>query len=318
MMGTFAFRDPVFHFYAKIWLGLLLGSGAILALLALVRRGNTTLRSAFLTYRSWWMILPLMAFPLGLGRPATIIAITILSLACFHEFARATGLYRDWFFTGAVFFSILCLNYMAWIRWYGMFLVLPMYVVALLLALPVLRNRTEGMIQGAGLSIMGFLYFGWFLGHLSYLTNLKNGLAYLLFLTLAVALNDVAAFTTGKLFGRRPLASRVSPRKTWGGAIGCVIVTAVVVWALRAKLPGFGPVQLLLSALIVGVGGQLGDLVISFVKRDLGVKDLGTILPGHGGWLDRFDSLIFVSPLFFHMIAFYFERGISLGPGGAP
>ena len=316
MTNLFSFRDPTFVAYAKIWLGILLVGGLLLGVLALLRRGDPTVRSMLVTYRSWWVILPLVAVPLGLGRAATILAITLLSLACFHEFARGTGLYRDWYFTGAVFFEILCLNYVAWIRWYGMFLVLPMYAVALLLILPVLRNRTEGMIQNAGLSIMGFLYFGWFLGHLSYLTNLHNALPYLLFLTLAVALNDVAAFATGKLFGRRMLAPNVSPRKTWGGAIGCVFVTAGVVWALRSLLPWFGPLQLLLSALIVGVGGQLGDLVISFVKRDLGVKDLGAVFPGHGGWLDRYDSLIFVSPLFFHMIAFYYERGISLSPPG--
>ena len=316
MTNLFAFQDPLFHFYAKIWLGILLRSGAILGLLAVLRRGHPAVRSMLLTYRSWWLILPLIALPLGLGRQATILSLTFLSLACFHEFARATGLYRDAYFTGAVFLAILCLSYVTWIRWYGMFLVLPMYAVAFLLVLPVLRNRTEGMIQNAALSIMGFLYFGWFLGHLGYLTNLHNALAYLLFLTLAVAVNDVAAFATGRLFGRRLLVPRVSPNKTWGGAIGCVLVTAVLVWALRSMLPGFGPVQLVLATLIVGVGGQLGDLVISFVKRDVGVKDLGTILPGHGGWLDRFDSLIFVSPLFFHMIAFYFERGIRLSPGG--
>ena len=316
MTNGLAFSGPAFLVYVRIWLGILFVSGALLGILTIARRGDPTVRSALVTYRSWWVILPLMALPLGLGRPATIAAVTLLSIACFHEFARATGLYRDWFFTGAVFLAILCLNYVSWIRWYGMFLVLPMYAVALLLIIPVLRNRTEGMIQNAGLSIMGFLYFGWFLGHLSYLTNLKFAVPYLLFLTLAVALNDVAAFATGKLFGHRPLAANVSPRKTWGGAIGCVIVTAVVVWALRSMLPRFGPTQLILSALIVGVGGQLGDLVISFVKRDLGVKDLGRVFPGHGGWLDRYDSLIFVSPLFFHMIAFYYERGISLSPGG--
>ncbi|HZI89752.1 MAG TPA: phosphatidate cytidylyltransferase [Candidatus Polarisedimenticolia bacterium] len=316
MSDLFAFREPIFQTYAMIWLGILLGSGLLLGILALARRGDPGVRSMLLTYRSWWAILPLIALPLGLGRHASIIAFTILSLACFHEFARATGLYRDLWFTGTVFLAIVLLNVVAWIRWYGMFLVLPMYAVALLLILPVLRNRTEGMIQNAGLSIMGFLYFGWFLGHLSYLTNLENALPYLLFLTLAVALNDVAAFATGKLFGRRPLVPQVSPRKTWGGAVGCVAVTAIVVWALRSMLPGFGTKQLLFSILIIGVGGQLGDLVISFVKRDLGVKDLGTILPGHGGWLDRFDSLIFVSPLFFHMVAFYFAREIRLGPGG--
>jgi phosphatidate cytidylyltransferase len=316
MTNLFAFREPIFHFYATIWLGILLGAGAILGILALLRRGDPAVRSMLLTYRSWWMILPLIALPLGLGRHASILAFTFLSLACFHEFARATGLYRDGWFTGAVFLAILCLSWVTWIRWYGMFLVLPMYTVAFLLILPVLRNRTEGMIQNAGLSIMGFLYFGWFLGHLGYLTNLHNALPYLLFLTLAVAVNDVAAFATGKLFGRRLLVSRVSPRKTWGGAIGCVVVTAVLVVALRSRLPGFGPIQVVLATLIVGVGGQLGDLVISFVKRDVGVKDLGSILPGHGGWLDRFDSLIFVSPLFFHMIAFYFEPTIRLSPGG--
>jgi phosphatidate cytidylyltransferase len=108
----------------------------------------------------------------------------------------------------------------------------------------------------------------------------------------------------------------VSPRKTWGGAIGCVLTTALLVWTLRGTLPHFGTLQLALTALIVGVGGQLGDLVISVVKRDIGVKDLGAVFPGHGGWLDRYDSLVFTAPLFFHMVAFYYLRGISLGPGG--
>jgi phosphatidate cytidylyltransferase len=311
-----ALTEPVYATYAKIWIGVLVGAGLLLGALRLVFRDHPTVRSALITYRSWWVILPLAAIPLGLGRAATILAVTLLSLACFHEFARATGLYRERFFTGAVSLAIIALNIVVWVRWYGMFLVLPMYVIALLLIIPVLRDRTEGMIQWAGLSIMGFLYFGWFLGHLSYFTNMENGLSYLLFLTLAVALSDVAAFATGKLFGRRSLAPNVSPRKTWGGAIGCVLVTAAVVWALRGTLPGFGTVQLVLTALIVGVGGQLGDLVISVVKRDIGVKDLGVVFPGHGGWLDRYDSLIFTGPIFFHMVAFYFLRDISLSPGG--
>ena len=315
-MSIPALSQPVYATYAKIWIGILLGAGLLLGALRLLFPKNPTVRSALVTYRSWWVILPLVAVPLGLGRAATIIAVTLLSLACFHEFARATGLYRDWYFTGGVSFTIVCLGFVVWIRWYGMFLVLPMYAIALLLVIPVLRDKTEGMIQRSALSIVGFLYFGWFLGHLSYFANIGQGLSCLLFLTLAVPLNDVAAFATGKLFGRRRLAPNVSPRKTWGGAIGCVLVSAGLVWALRGTLPGFGPIQLVLTALIVGIGGQLGDLVISVVKRDIGVKDLGAVFPGHGGWLDRYDSLIFTAPLFFHMVAFYYLPGMTLSPGG--
>lgn len=308
MNSGLQFLDPSYLFYAKIWIGLLVIGGVTLGGLRLtIGRKSSTIASALVTYRSWLIILPLMALPLGLGRSATLIAVTVLSLLCFKEFARATGLYQDWVFTGAVYLSILFLSYLIWIRWYGMFLVWPIYVTVLMWMIPVLRNQTEGMVQKASLSIVGFLYFGWFLGHLGYLTNVEGGLAYLLFLTLAVSLNDVAAYATGKLFGRTPVVSNVSPRKTWEGAIGSIVVTAVVVGLLCSWLPQFGIVQKVLAALIVGVGGQFGDLTISVIKRDIGIKDMGALFPGHGGLLDRFDSLIFVSPLFFHMVAYFYH-----------
>jgi len=299
------FSNPVYLLYVKIWLGLLVAGGLILGILRLVAGPRSAVSSALVTYRSWWVILPLMAVSLGLGRHATIAAVTLLSIGCFKEFSRATGLYQDWVFTGAVYGAILFLGYLSWIRWYAMFLVWPMYGIVGLLMIPVLRNRTEGMIQSECLSIVGFLYFGWFLGHLSYLTNVEHGLSYLLLLTLAVGFNDVAAFTFGKLFGRHLLVPNVSPRKTWEGAVGCVLMTAAVVWALRSTVPHFGPLQLVLTSLIIGVGGQFGDLAISVIKRDIGIKDMGAIFPGHGGFLDRFDSLILVSPLFFHMVAYF-------------
>jgi phosphatidate cytidylyltransferase len=302
------FQEPLYRTYALIWLGLLVTGGILLGLLRATRGPQSpTLAGALVTYRSWWRILPLVAIPLGLGRVATILAVTLLSLWTFREFGRATGLARDWGFTGAVYAAILIQAIWSLIPWYGMFLVWPIYVTAFLLVIPVLRGRPEGMLQNSCLSLLGYVYFGWFLGHLGYLANVRNGLGYLLFLTLAVSLNDIAAFTVGKLLGRTPLAPAVSPRKTWEGSIGAVVVTAVVVFALRFTFPHFGPLQLLLSTLIVGIGGQLGDLVISGIKRDLGVKDLGAVFPGHGGWLDRFDSLIFAAPLFFHMNAYFFQ-----------
>jgi phosphatidate cytidylyltransferase len=300
-------QEPLFLAYAGLWIALLAAGGILLAALRAIRGDRPAIRAITTTYRTWWIILPLVAVPLALGREATIAATTLLSLVTFREFGRGTGLGRDWAFTGAVYAAILVQAYWSWIRWYGMFLVWPIWVVALLLVIPVLRNRAEGMLQHACLAVLGFVYFGWFLGHLGYLANLEGGLGYLLFLTLAVSLGDIAAFTAGRLFGRRPLASRISPNKTLEGSIGGLVMAAAVVAASRPALAHFGPLQLGLTALLIGVGGQLGDLVISFIKRDLGVKDLGAVFPGHGGWLDRFDSLIFAAPLFFHLVAYFYD-----------
>jgi phosphatidate cytidylyltransferase len=127
----------------------------------------------------------------------------------------------------------------------------------------------------------------------------------LLYLIFAVEINDVAAYTFGKLLGRHPLRSNISPKKTWEGSLGALAVSMALPWVLRFSFPHFGTVELILTGLIVGVTGQFGDLSMSVIKRDLGLKDMGVLIRGHGGILDRIDSLIYVTPLFFHMARWF-------------
>jgi phosphatidate cytidylyltransferase len=249
------------------------------------------------------------------GRIETIIFFTLVALLGFKEFARATGLYRDWVMTGAVYLGIIACGIVTlvtdpWLDvpgWYGLFMALPVYVIAAILVIPIVRNRVQGQLQLLALSIVGFVYFGWMFGFLAFLANANHAYSYLLYLLFAVELNDVAAFTCGKLFGRHPLRSNISPKKTWEGSLGALAVSLILPWALSPTFPHFGARDLILIGLIVGVGGQLGDLAISVIKRDLGIKDMGATIPGHGGVLDRIDSLIYVAPLFFHVVRYFHD-----------
>ena len=132
---------------------------------------------------------------------------------------------------------------------------------------------------------------------------------YLLFLLFAVEINDVAAYTFGKLFGKRKLREEISPNKTLGGSVGAFSAAMVLPWLLWFSFPSFEPLHLVLTGIVVGIGGQLGDLVISYIKRDIGIKDMGTVIQGHGGILDRVDSMIFVAPIFFHMVRWFHGMG---------
>src|SRR5207244_3542507 len=159
----------------------------------------------------------------------------------------------------------------------GLFMALPVFATAVLLVIPVVRNRTEGQLRLLGLAIVGFVYFGWMLGHLAFLANSVHAYSYLGYLVLAVGLNDVAAYTCGKLFGRHLLRTNISPNKTWEGAAGALAVSVLLPWVLRFTFPHFQARDCLLAGLIVGVGGPLGDLVVSVMKRDLGIKDMGAV-----------------------------------------
>jgi len=309
-----ALESRIFVDYVLIVAALLLLAGAALLLLRWVWHKDAT--SVWATWRSWMIMAPLCLGGLLLGRVAFIVLVTVVSLYGFKEFARATGLYRDWWMTCAVYMGILAVGATSLVRqpqgdepgdgWYGLFIALPVFGIAGILLIPILRNRIEGQLQNVSLAIVGFLYIGWMFGHLGFLANAVQAYGYILYIVLATWLNDVAAFTFGKLFGRHPLRSRISPKKTWEGALGAFGISMALPWILRFSFPHFGVTQLLLAGLIVGAGGQLGDLAISVIKRDIGIKDMGAAIPGHGGVLDRIDSLIYSVPLFFHMTGYFY------------
>jgi phosphatidate cytidylyltransferase len=310
MSPTKALQSPVFLFYLALAASLLVFAGVVLAVLKWVLRKNVG--HAWTSYCGWLVIVPLLLLVFFLGREAGITFVTLIAFVGFHEFACATGLDHDRIITGAVYLGISAMGVVCWMTdptdskpgWYGLFMALPVFVIAVILVIPVLRNRAQGQLRLLAQAIFGFVYFGWMFGHLAFLANSAYAYSYLGYLVLAVALNDVAAYTCGKLCGRHLLCSNISPKKTWEGAIGALAVSCLLPWALLFTFPHFQALDCVLAGLIVGIGGQLGDLVLSVIKRDLGIKDMGTVIPGHGGILDRIDSLIYVAPLFFHYVRY--------------
>ena len=310
-MSTTALANPVFREYLFVLAAILVLAAALLALFRFALRRDVG--QAWKAYRGWLIIIPLVFAALFFGRETTIIFFILLSIVGFTEFARATGLYRDWWMTSVVILGIIAVGVFSFMNepgtgihgWYGMLMALPVYVVAAILMMPILRDRAKGQLQLIALSLLGFIYIGWMFGHLAFLANARNAYGYLLFLLFGVSLCDVAAFTFGRLFGRRRFRPHISPNKTWAGAIGAFAMSMAFPWMVRFSFPEFTPRDLILAGIIVGIGSQLGDLSISVIKRDVGIKDMGMLISGHGGILDRVDSLIYVAPLFFHMVRFF-------------
>lgn len=302
-----ALHSEIFQTYLLVVLGILGFAGLMLLVMQLLGKNVS---SIWKTYRGWLIMIPLVMGTIFLGRTAVIVGVALLAIFGFKEFARATGVYEDWGLTGLVYFGIVLLAGASFITdprldypgWYGLFMSLPAYVVGAILLVPILRNRAKGQLQRVALAIVGFIYFGRMFSHLGFLANSQYAYGYILYLVLAVEINDIAAFTCGKIFGKRKLRENISPNKTIEGSIGAICVSLVVPWALWFSFPHFEPVHLVITGLVVGVGGQLGDLVISYIKRDIGIKDMGAIIQGHGGILDRVDSMIFVAPIFFHVV----------------
>ncbi len=309
-----ALHDPVFRAYLLI-VPVSLGLGG--AILGFLHWGlKKELGSIWKTYRSWLVMASIGLLVVFAGRVPVIVGVTLLSVFGFKEFARSSGLYRDWWMTGAVYAGIVAVGIASWgphprgeepgAGWYGFFMAVPVFAIALIPLIPILRNRARGELQKMALSIVGFIYIGWMFGHLGFLANATNAYGFLCYVIFATELNDVCAFTFVRLFGRHPLRSEISPNKTWEGAVGALAVSMVLPWLLRFSFPFFGATQLILTGLIVGIGGLLGDLSISVIKRDIGTKDMGAAIPGHGGILDRIDSLIYVAPQFMHMAGYYY------------
>jgi phosphatidate cytidylyltransferase len=283
-----------------------------LLFLALDKAGklNGSLRHDLWTrYKSWLVLAPLMILPLVAGRLPAIAAVALLGAACYREFARATGLFRERLVSGVVAIGIVLITYAVATHWHGFFTALTSLVVSGIVIFALFSDQPKGYIQRVALGVLAFMLFGVSLGHYSYFANVTHGTAIQLAILLCVELNDIFAYCTGKLFGRRKLAPQTSPNKTLGGALGALVLTTALFAALAHFIfrgtPIDHPAHLVALGVLLSLTGQWGDLVLSSIKRDLGIKDMAATIPGHGGLLDRFDSLLFVGPALFHYLVYF-------------
>lgn len=186
-----------------------------------------------------------------------------------------------------------------------MFLFIPIVLI--------LIGENKGFLRSVGSVHWGMMMMVFGLSHVSYLLALSpssstapGGAGLILYLVVLTQGNDVAQYLWGKWLGRHKVIPKVSPNKTWEGLIGGVLTTVGLAYLLAPWITPLTPLHTLLTGLIIGIGGFIGDVNISALKRDLGVKDSGNTIPGHGGILDRVDSLTFTAPMFFHFMRYFY------------
>lgn len=264
-----------------------------------------------LRIRSWWLMFVIFTVALALSRTVSIVFFALVSFLALKEYYSLIPTRRT--DRRVLFWAYLTIPFQYfWITeaWYGMFIIfIPVYAFLFIPMRMVLIGNTREFLHAAGSIQWGLMLMVFSLSHLAFLLVLPEegnpgagGAGLVLYLVFLTQFNDVAQYLSGKLLGRHKVVPTVSPNKTIEGLVGGLITTALLGWLLGPWLTPLAGVQALASGLLIGLAGFIGDVNISALKRDLGVKDSGQLIPGHGGILDRVDSLTYTAPLFFHYV----------------
>ena len=252
-------------------------------------------------YLGWMMIAPLFLLAAFVGGVVAAIILLFFFYRVIVEYVRAVGVERPYayFLYALVPVTFVVAQFAPWL-----FFALPAASILFLTLVPILAGHTEDLYTQLSFAGRGYLYLIWSIAHLILIKQLA-GTGFVVLVAIAVALSDVMQYTIGKLIGRHVISPQVNPRKAWEGLLGDFLGAGVAVFLFKFVLPPeFTPVTMVGLAIIIGLGAAWGDLVSSLVKRVAGVKDWGQILPGHGGLLDRANSMVVAIPLAYYFTYF--------------
>ena len=293
---------------------ILLGAaGIVAAALTALRPGKSYLE---LRQRiaSWWVMVALLAGALLAGWQATVVVFALISFMALREFLSLAPIRKEDrpAILAAYLILIAAYGFIAADRYMFYLVFIPVWTFLGLPFLMALLGQTRGFLTTAATFHWGLVTCVYNLGFAALLMrtpaaeHLPAGAAGLVFFLLLVTeFNDVAQYVFGKLLGRHKIAPTVSPNKTWEGFLGGWLATGLLIWFVGPVFTPLAGLGLLVVAATLPVARFPGDVTMSAVKRDIGVKDTSHAIPGHGGVLDRADSLTFTAPLYFHLLALF-------------
>jgi phosphatidate cytidylyltransferase len=259
--------------------------------------------------KSWWFIVTLGLMTIFLNKVIATLTIALISFLALREFISVIKLrHSDRIIIFLCYFAITIQFFLAYHNHFlGFIIFIPILMNLLIPFIAVLIGDTQGVTRSITLLQWSLMLTVFSLSHLAYLVNTPATeiggagagglLLYLVFLT---QFNDVLQYLWGKKFGKHKILPKVSPNKTWEGFLGGLVTTTLLGYIFSFLTP-YAPLQSLIMGLCIASSGFIGDVVISSVKRDFGLKDMGNLVPGHGGVMDRIDSLSYSSLVFFYL-----------------
>ncbi|MFM8597079.1 MAG: phosphatidate cytidylyltransferase [Flavobacteriales bacterium] len=261
--------------------------------------------------KSWWVMASIFVSASLMHPLISFAAFAFLSFLALRELSSISKNARsdDRNIVFVAYLAIPIQYFLAYMGWAVAFMVfIPVFMFAFLPFLLVLKGQTQDIARSMSIIPTHLMLTVFSLSHLAYLLSLPDingfevgGRGLLLYVVFLTEMNDVFQFTWGKLLGRHKIIEKVSPNKTWEGFIGGLLSTVAAAYLLRFLTP-FSPQIALVCGFLIACAGFAGDIIVSAIKRDFGLKDTGTLIKGHGGILDRIDSLVISSPFFFYFV----------------
>lgn len=294
-----AWDSPIYRQTVLIVLSIIFFSGAIVFWF---RKKNYYFVQSWASIKSWIIAAPLLFVVMGLPSPWPLIFLTVLAIAGAKIFFQIMGMYHRSYFVLICYAGILGLGLCATYDRMDIYNSMPMIVLGLSCLVPLIRNSYRRMIQYISLTLLAFIFLGWSFMHLALILKFPNGVYQVMYLIILTEFCDNTNLALNRYIGGWRLFPGINARRTIGSTSVSVLLTLVLAGSMRFLLPDGSDKYWLSSGLVASLGGFVGDLVMTVVRRDAGMKTVGPFIIGRGDFLHRVDRLIFVAPIYYYLM----------------
>lgn len=296
---TTGWESPIYQQTVLIVLGVIF-VGAIINFL--LRKKNQYSQVAWASIKSWLIFAPIMFGLMGLKYPIPFIALTLFAIYGAKVYFQLMGMFHKSYFVYICYIGILGLAASSYYDNLALYNEMPMAVLGFSCLVPLIQREYKNMIQYISLTLLGFIFLGWSFMHLGLILNFENGIYQVMYLIILTEFCDNTNLALSGYFGGEKIFSEIAKRRTVMSTGISILLTIALAYAMRHLLPDRGEKYWLASGIVASCGGVIGDLVMSVVRKDAGVKTVGAFVLGRGDFLQRMDRLIFVAPIFYFVM----------------
>lgn len=298
-MSNAAWTDPIYRQTVLMVLSIIFSSAL---LVFFFRKRNYYFISAWASIKSWIFAAPILFFLLGLPSPWPLIVLTLIGIYGAKAFFQIMGMFHRSYFVLICYGGIIALALASYFDRVDLYNTLPMMVLGASCLVPILRNNYKRMIQYISLTLLAFIFLGWSYMHLGLLLNTPNGLYQIMYLIILTEFCDNTNLAIGRYYRKWRLFPKIDPKRTLSSSLISVGLTLGLAGAMRWLLPDESEKYWYTTGLIASLGGLFGDLVMTVIRKDAGVKIVSAFILGRGDFLHRVTRLIFVAPIYYYLM----------------